>query len=138
MSNAPKPTPREVDVQITHTSRTGEARSGVVRVRALEETDDARVSRVRANLAGVPWAHLDPEAQVLFSMAARVIVATVTEAGLPAWLEPLSEALLKYPDVAIELGVFIGRHTEDYFRDVATARGVGAAKPSVEVRRVAA
>lgn len=126
---------RVVSAQVEYIDETGEARSIGIKIRALEEADDAAVARIGANLAGVPYAHLDDGARAIFASAARVAVATDNVEELPGWLKAnWPHSLLKHPTLAIQLGVFIGGHTERYFRGLRAARGVDASAAAVQVR----
>lgn len=133
-----KPTPRETSVLVTYTQAGGqEAREFGVAVRALEEADRVRALRLRATFAGVPWEHLDPESRNLFALMADAAVAVTRPDELPDFLRPWPQALLDHPAIAIQLGVFVGGHTERYFRDLARARGVDAVAAAVQVRPLA-
>lgn len=129
--------PRELDQLVTYDPIGGDKREFAVRIRALEEADRVRAARIRANLAGVPWEHLDPEARQLFRCIADVTVAVTNAEELPDWLQPWPLRLLDYPAIAIQLGVLVGGHTERYFRHLAQARGGDARPTSVQIRELA-
>lgn len=128
-------TPRETDITVDYRDEDGKAHSVALRVRAVGDRDRDRRARIKANLAGVPWDHLTPDDQVFFGAVATVGVGVVNVDELPEWLrDDWPRSLLKHPSLAIDLALFIGRHTRDYFRDQIRATGRDASEPQVRIR----
>lgn len=136
-SSVSTPADREKLVEVEWTDPEGKVHAGIFTLQAIDEQREKLTrARIKANLANVPWEHIEPDVRVHIDCIATVMLG-VKDA--PSWF-PLNVTGLTRADEGLvaALALEVVRHTADYFRERQAAYRGAPEQPRFSIRAVAA